>query len=45
MANGPKLNAHFAASRADTFEWQCRYMEGGTVRILGFVNAISDKQG
>ena len=37
-ANGPKLNGHFAASRADTFEWQCNYIEGGTARIMSFVN-------
>jgi high affinity Mn2+ porin len=38
VANGPKLNGHFAANRADTFEWQYNYIEGGTVRIMNFVN-------
>jgi high affinity Mn2+ porin len=37
-ANGPKLNGHFAASRSDAMEWQYKYVEGGTVRVLGFVN-------
>jgi high affinity Mn2+ porin len=37
-ANGPKLNGHFAANRGDTFEWQCKYVEGGVVRLMGFVN-------
>jgi high affinity Mn2+ porin len=37
-ANGSKLNGHFAANRGDTVEWQYRYMAGGTVRLLGFVN-------
>jgi high affinity Mn2+ porin len=38
VANGPKLDGHFTASRGDTFEWQYGYMDGGTVRFLGFVN-------
>lgn len=38
VANGPKLNGHFAANRGDTVEWQYGYMEGGTLRLLGFVN-------
>jgi high affinity Mn2+ porin len=37
-ANGPKLNGHFASNRGDTFEWQHTYREGGTVRVLSFVN-------
>lgn len=38
LANGSKLNGHFAASRGDTFECQVNYIEGGSFRILGFVN-------
>lgn len=38
VANGPKLNTHFAANRGDTVEWQYNYSEGGTFRVLGFVN-------
>ena len=37
-ANGPKLNGHLTANRGDTVEWQYGYAEGGTVRIMGFVN-------
>lgn len=38
VANGPKLDTHFAASRGDAFEWQYNYMDGGAVRFLSFVN-------
>jgi high affinity Mn2+ porin len=38
LANGPKLDGHFTANRGDSVEWQCKYMEGGTVRLMGFVN-------
>jgi len=38
VANGPKLNGHFAASRGDAFEWQLNYADGGTLRALAFVN-------
>src|SRR5262249_33105607 len=38
VANGPKLDGHFAANRGDTFEWQYNYTTGGTARILAFVN-------
>jgi high affinity Mn2+ porin len=37
-ANGPKLDGHFTANRGDTFEWQYHYGDGGTVRLMGFVN-------
>ena len=37
-ANGPKLDGHFTVNRGDTFEWQYSYVEGGTVRVMCFVN-------
>ncbi len=38
VANGPKLNGHFAASRGDAFEWQYNYTDGGTARVMAFIN-------
>jgi high affinity Mn2+ porin len=37
-ANGPKLDGHFTTNRSDTMEWQYKYTESGTVRLMGFVN-------
>ncbi|HZT31369.1 MAG TPA: carbohydrate porin [Bryobacteraceae bacterium] len=37
-ANGPKLDGHFTDNRGDTVEWQYGYIDGGTVRLMGFVN-------
>src|ERR1043165_6596316 len=31
-------HSNVSASRADTFEWQYKYVEGGTMRLLGFIN-------
>lgn len=38
VANGARLDGHFAASRGDTFEWQLDPREGTALRALAFVN-------
>lgn len=38
IANGAKLDTHFTANHGDAFEWQYTYMDGGTFRVLSFVN-------